>query len=55
MLTTDHILITLNAVIDYNKYLGIPTYVWFGDAVKCFDKLNLEGSINEIGRKVAWT
>ena len=27
-LTADH-LITLNAVIDYNKYLGSPTYVWF--------------------------
>ena len=35
--------------------MGIPTYVWFGDAVKCFDKLNLEGSIKDIGRKVGWT
>ena len=51
---TDH-LITLNAVIDYNKYLGMPTFIWFGDAVKCFDKLNLEDCTKELGKIVGWT
>ena len=49
----DH-LITLNAVIDYNRHLGAPTYIWFGDAVKCFDKLCLEDCIKELGRIVGW-
>ena len=42
----DHVL-TLNAVIDYNKYIGRETFVLFADAYKCFDKLNLKGCINE--------
>ena len=50
---TDHLL-TLNAVIDYNKHLGAPTYVWFGDAVKCFDRLNLADCVKELGRMTGW-
>ena len=37
--TSDHVL-TLNAVVDYNRFLNTSTYVFFGDAVKCFDKLS---------------
>ena len=43
----DHIL-TLNAVIDYNQYLNKSTLVWFGDAVKCFDNLNLKDCTKEL-------
>ena len=50
---TDH-LMTLKAVIDYNTNLGVPTYIWFGDAVKCFDKLSLEDCTKELGRMVGW-
>ena len=49
--TTDH-LITLNSVIAYNKYLGAPTHIWFGDAYKCFDKLCLKDCIKELGKIV---
>ena len=45
---------TLNAVIDYNTNLGVPTYIWFGDAVKCFDKLSLEDCTKELGKMVGW-
>lgn len=48
---TDHIL-TLNAIIDYNKYMGRNTYIWFGDAVKCFDLLDLKDCTNELGKLV---
>ena len=42
--TVDHIM-TLNAVIEYNKSIGSETYVLFADAYKCFDKLNLKNCI----------
>ena len=51
--TVDHLL-TLNAVIDYNTMLGAPTYIWFGDAYKCFDKLDLKDCIKEIGKMIGW-
>ena len=51
--TADH-LITLNSVIAYNKYLGAPTHIWFGDAYKCFDKLCLKDCIKELGKIVGW-
>ena len=44
--TLDHIL-TLNTIIDYNKYINKETYVLFADAYKCFDKLNLKDCIND--------
>lgn len=46
--TCDHLL-TLNAVIEYNKYLGSATHIWFGDAFKCFDKLRLKDCIKDLG------
>ncbi|XP_066975447.1 uncharacterized protein [Macrobrachium rosenbergii] len=51
--TVDHLL-TLNAVTDYNTVLGAPTYIWFGDAYKCFDKLDLKDCIKEIGKLIGW-
>ena len=44
--TIDHIL-TLNTIIDYNKYINSETYILFADAYKCFDRLNLKECINE--------
>ena len=35
-------------IIDYNKFLNLNTLVWFADAVKCFDKLNLIDCCKEI-------
>ncbi|XP_066940993.1 uncharacterized protein [Macrobrachium rosenbergii] len=35
--TVDHLL-TPNAVFHYNAMLGAPTYIWFGDAYKCFER-----------------
>ena len=51
--TVDHLL-ALNAVIDYNRYIGAPTYVIFGDAYKCFDKLDIKDCIKELGKIVGW-
>ena len=51
--TVDHLL-TLNAVVDYNKYIGAPTYVVFGDAYKCFDKLDIKDCVKELGKIVGW-
>ena len=51
--TVDHLL-TLNAVIDYNSYLGSSTYVVFGDAFKCFDKLDIKDCVKELGKMVGW-
>ncbi|XP_064101842.1 uncharacterized protein LOC135212402 [Macrobrachium nipponense] len=51
--TVDHLL-TLNAVISCNSVLGAPTYMWFGDAYKCFDKLDLKDCIKEIGKVMGW-
>ena len=45
--TVDHIM-TLNAVIDYNRYIGKETYIIFADAYKCFDKLNLQDCVCDI-------
>ena len=42
--TVDHIM-TLNAIIDYNKTINAETYILFADAYKCFDKLNLKNCI----------
>ena len=39
---------TLNAVIDYNNFIGSETYVLFADAYKCFDKLDLKTSIIDL-------
>ena len=35
----------LNATIDYNNFLNSETYVFFADAYKCFDKLDLKTSL----------
>ena len=51
--TLDHLL-TLNAVIDYHSYLGAPTYIFFADAYKCFDKLDLYDCVKELGKMVGW-
>ena len=45
--TVDHTM-TLNAVIDYNRYIGSETFIVFADAYKCFDKLNLKDCICDI-------
>ena len=42
--TIDHIM-TLNAIIEYNKTINSETYILFADAYKCFDKLNLKNCI----------
>ena len=43
---------TLNAVIDYNSYIGSETYTIFADAYKCFDELNLNDCISDISKMV---
>ena len=45
--TTDNLFI-LNAVIERNKYLGNPTYIFYADAEKAFDKLWLQDSVIEL-------
>ena len=45
--TIDHIM-TLNAVIEYNKTINSETYILFADAYKCFDKLNLKDCIIDL-------
>ena len=50
----DHVM-TLNAVIDYNKFLGRETYILFADAYKCFDKLNLKECVKEYYKIVGAT
>ena len=47
--TIDHIM-TLNAIIDYNIYIGSETYTIFADAYKCFDKLNLKDCVCDISK-----
>ena len=49
--TVDHIM-TLNSIIDYNKYLKSETYILFADAYKCFDKLNLRNCIIDISKVI---
>ena len=51
--TVDHLL-TLNAVVDYHKYIGASTYIFFADAYKCFDKLDLNDCVCELGKMVGW-
>ena len=47
----DHLL-TLNEIVEYNKYLNKETYVLFADAYKCFDKLNLKNCIIDLYKTV---
>ena len=47
---TDNLFITFS-VIERNKYLGKPTYVFFADAEKCFDKLWLDDAVIELWRQ----
>ena len=49
--TVDHIM-TLNAIIDYHRYLNSETYILFADAYKCFDKLNLKNCIIDLYKAV---
>ena len=48
--TTDNLFITL-AIIERNKYLGRPTYVFYADVEKCFDRLWLADSVIELWRQ----
>ena len=45
--TADH-LFTLQAIIDYNRYIGGNFFIIFADAEKCFDKLWLNDACNEL-------
>ena len=45
--TADHV-ITINNIIHRNKMIGKKTYLVFGDAEKCFDKLWLKDCIIEL-------
>ena len=38
----------LNAIIDYNIFINSETYVFFADAYKCFDKLDLKTSLIDL-------
>ena len=38
----------LNATIDYNNFINSETYVFFADAHKCFDKLDLKTSLIDL-------
>ena len=49
--TVDHIM-TLNAIIDYHKYINVESYILFADAYKCFDKLNLKNCIIDIYKAI---
>ena len=49
----DHI-VTLNAIIENQRGKGERTYVFFGDAEKCFDKLWLEDSLIEL-HNLGWS
>ena len=37
-----------NATIDYNNFINSETYVFFADAYKCFDKLDLKTSLIDL-------
>ena len=39
---------TLNAIIDYNNLINSETYIFFADAYKCFDKLDLKTCILDL-------
>ena len=45
--TVDH-MIVLSEILRRNKRLGKKTYVLFGDAVKCFDRLWLKDALVEL-------
>ena len=45
--TVDHVIV-LNEIMRRNKRMGKKTYIVFGDAVKCFDKLWLKDSLVEM-------
>ena len=38
----------LNATIDYNNFINSETYVFFADAYKCFDKIDLKTSLVDL-------
>jgi hypothetical protein len=38
----------LNATIDYNNLINSETYIFFADAYKCFDKLDLKTSLIDL-------
>ena len=38
----------LNATVDYNNFINSETYVFFADAYKCFDKLDLKTSLIDL-------
>ena len=38
----------LNAIIDYNNFINCETYIFFADAYKCFDKLDLKTSLIDL-------
>ena len=38
----------LNATIDYNNYINSETFVFFADAYKCFDKIDLKTSLIDL-------
>ena len=42
--SSDNIM-TLNAIIDYNKLINTETFILFADAYKCFDKLTIKNCI----------
>ena len=48
---TDNLFITYS-VIERNRYLGKPTYVFYADAEKCFDKLWLDDAVIELWKRV---
>ena len=52
--TVDHIM-TLNAIIDYNKTINSETYILFADAYKCFDKLDLKNCIIDLYKIIGAT
>ena len=45
--TVDNTMV-LNATIDYNNFINSETYVFFADAYKCFDKLDLKTSLIDL-------
>ena len=38
----------LPAIIDYNNFINCETYIFFADAYKCFDKLDLKTSLIDL-------
>ena len=47
---TDNLFITYS-VIERNRYMGKPTYVFYADAEKCFDKLWLDDAVIELWKR----